>query len=463
MVSCSYRRAKHHSHTLQTPSNHISRHLHHSVRAYATYTELPASAETNRAPVPPKQPGRDRKATAASESTGSSHEAASYEATEDDITALFQQAEESDASIRDDEGNLPYIDPLQPHSRRVPPISQPASHTRDPSRSPPDSEAKEPTTKAKKARTKTKSSKSKKWQAYNQPKTFEQESFEEMRRRHRTAALAISYKPHPLDATSKLKDAGCIWTKPLPLTSRYDWRLRAPSRSTSQKAIYGGNIVWRKTEPVLSPDAAGLFEYQKHFLRFINLEREAAEDSALERLKKEVTRAQTRQSQQPLEIQDSLEGLHAKSPSNRSSSRHLVQPSILPSEATSAELDASDVEVPFESEQKTETEKSTENIHYFSLPRGEDLPTNKFTRGKMVFIWKSYWDDTHKMYRVPALEDPETTWQDLKPIPHRGWVKRAFANTLHINCEEGFVAEEGAAYRCVNGLPAIGGSLSQTL
>jgi len=293
-----------------------------------------------------------------------------------------------------------------------------------------------------------------------QRKPFEKETFQEMRTRHRSNALATSHTPRSSRESTTAELQNPHWIKPDadPLRSRYDWRLRAPSRSPVQKSIYGQRKVWKKSRPIASQaDVAGLAAYQSHFQRFIDLEREEAERAALARLKANVSNPQGAQYLQTGTKRDRLDGLQAR-PAK-------VKQNFTP--ASDVTIDSRDVEVeagdggprlidPFDvsaheasaaSETRNQPRIEDEKLVYFSLPRGGNLPENDFAIGKMVFIWECTWHDLRQMFYVPKLDDPNTTWQDLAASPSRGYVERVFANSIHVKCHSSFRPDPNVTYR----------------
>ena len=298
---------------------------------------------------------------------------------------------------------------------------------------------------------------SSRWKNYDMAQNAGQNDFEAFRRRHSEQAYLTEYHP-PYDLE--------LSVPPQPhdyhLTSRYDWRLRAPSRSLQQKQAYGGKNIWRKqSSEAASPEfIPGLTEYQKKLLRFIELERREAEDSALARLKRvsKYSEGSSLDGSDNLPAgQEYLIGLKAvvEQPSTSKNKRKTRDMSV---EGEPRQLHSNTLEALTSSLGMSETGSEisqiaewTEDVSdaeadtsagvtvSFTSEHNEDLPDNAFKPGKMVFIWRCRRGNGQDGgFYVPELRDSTKTWEELRPIPFRGYVKRSYKNRIDIQCPTTF-------------------------
>ena len=224
------------------------------------------------------------------------------------------------------------------------------------------------------------------------------------------------------------------------LLSRYDWRLTSPSTSARHRAIFGQRHIWRKKQPQQSHESdasmQGYTEYSAKYSRFIALERKEAEDAALQRLKKRAGRVWMNADARV----DSVSGLLAEVHRNHSAKKEQRLEARLPplDEATGAvddieavALEQLDRNLTEEADKATNEGQST--LVSFHLPQNADLPINEFHKGKMTFIWQCHFDNSAQRWRVPPLEDTALAWQDIKDIPARAYVQRAYANRIDVS------------------------------
>ena len=294
-------------------------------------------------------------------------------------------------------------------------------------------------------------------------KPFSETSFEDFRKYHRQKMWDPKYEVSPATMLANAEDPNRIpQPHDLPLASRYDWRLRAPSRSAAQKEAYGMRTIWRKKmeeKPV--PDPEGDYAaYKSQFDRFIQLERDCAEAAALARLSKaaQSTGARSRKTPAAGGTVEHLIGLKGRARQPRS------QPSV--STPTSADRGNSPEPAPWDN---TETEislradeewaeldedyKDFRRVNTpvsqvsFSLPDDADFQSNDFRRGKIVFIWNCQTHPyTDELY-VPELEDRNLSLEELRKLPTIGFVEKAYLNRIDITCPVSFKPSDSQLFR----------------
>lgn len=224
------------------------------------------------------------------------------------------------------------------------------------------------------------------------------------------------------------------------LESRYDWRLRTPWRTPDQiqKHAYGSKILFRKrpqaSDALTSPE---LSVYQEKYRRFIALEREESERLALNGLRKSSKREASLFATAPVGPAEHLAGLQAVPGMKK---RRFQTATESAEEVTEEDI--------LQAETMTDYHQDSENrkLFLFSRPDRQELPSNTFHRGKMVFIWKCHWDNFLQDWIVPELQDTSLTLEQLGAIPARGYVHREWSNQIDIFCEN-FVPEPGETYR----------------
>jgi hypothetical protein len=362
---------------------------------------------------------------------------------------------------QDEEGNFPTGEPVIP-----PRISQKV--TESPAAATPKVKAKKPRAKASTTKTPRKKKAqldsggavgpiiSKRWSRY-QASSAEEMDFYAFRDYHRQQASLNSYTAPSTSASTSTSSSTSAFVEPheVDLGSRYDWRLRAPSRSLAQKKAYGGKIIWRKRKAIAGEADETAYEgYRKRFQRFIDLERQAAEDQALARLKKKATTAAKRSddgfSSSVESYSDTLIGLQAKELrpfySAKDKGKEKALPEARPTETSTADAlnasldkDAAEAEqdaLPSSSEMDEiyalQQNASAQQMLSFSLPKNEDLPDHAFRKGKSIFVWKCKRRAEGGELYVPELEDASADWQQLKQLPFIATVTRAWKNRIDV-------------------------------
>lgn len=301
--------------------------------------------------------------------------------------------------------------------------------------------------------------------------SFAAMTFEAFRAQHRIRAQSPIYRPSNLIQESK-EDADTEQPYHEPLTSRYDWRLRAPSQSALQKAIYGGkaSLRYSKRHTMHASQEAGLEAYQARYSELVQLEREEEELQALERLRRRLVVSSGYAS-----TRDTLVGLEARLQPTRAERARRKAEATAQSEfrepATSSEVATSPTRsklAPAEKEeyggaealeatfnpdksQLVEIRQDTDKKRTvsFNIPTWEDFSQETdFRRGKMVFIWKCARKSNGELY-VPELSDSKQTLAQLKSLPARGIVSIAYTNRIDVVIDEGsgFRPDESALYR----------------
>ena len=308
------------------------------------------------------------------------------------------------------------------------------------------------------------------WKRYKKVDSpSETDSFEALRRHHSQQAYLPQYEP-PSDLVPSVTPQPHGYR----LTSRYDWRLRAPSQASGQKDAYGGKITWRKKDAraLVVTDLPGLEEYQDAFRRFIQLERQEAQDAALARLK----RLAVRDLETPPQIhslpgysyQENIVGLKSvvrkpgASIMKKGKTTHMptdlngiVKPlHANATEALTHSLNESDADSKHMRKDwvddivDTEGNSGGDVIVSFMREGHEDLPDNPFKPGKMVFIWRCQRNPHGSGLYVPELTDSTKTWEELRPLPIRGFVQQSYRNRLDIKCPATFTkTSEGQFFR----------------
>lgn len=268
-------------------------------------------------------------------------------------------------------------------------------------------------------------------------KPISEQSFESFRLQHRKAQYRLDYT---WEGTESCESPGQPHHQSL--ASRYDWRLRTPWRTPNQvqKHAYGSKILFRKRpqadDALESPE---LTSYQEKYRRFIALEREESERLALNRLRQNGKREANPFTAAPLGPAEHLAGLQVV-PGIRRRQFQVARESA--EQATEEDI--------LQAETMTESNYDSDNrkLFLFSRPDRQELPSNTFHRGKMVFIWKCQYDSFLQEWIVPELQNTSMTLEQLSAIPARGYVHREWSNQIDILCEN-FVPQPGEAYRSV--------------
>lgn len=289
-------------------------------------------------------------------------------------------------------------------------------------------------------------------------KPLSQQAFEDFRAFHRAQIWRPDFRAQPPSALGA--GPGVSQPHAESLLSRYDWRLRAPSQSPSQREAYGMKTIWRsKTDTCPLPEVSeDLGAYTARFQRFIDLERTYNEQAALLRLVKGHKLHQTQKTDRTPAFAEHIVGLRAKERSQKAKLPSLSRGSeqgMSASEAmeekgrelVKADADEFDGER-LEEELGKKKRSKEETMHLsFGFSGNTDLPLDSFRRGKIVFIWKCESDPSTGELYVPALQDNTIKFEELVKIPLQGYVEQSYLNRIDVSFRGRFPLDEHALYR----------------